>query len=98
LPRKTHTSLSARSAAAVKRAGDINAGPALSRRPNAGFYAARPLDGGEERARNAANRPNIHTNPAEEPILFWFPFYSGLLFLLLVSVVFGFSVKNESLR
>ena len=67
LPRKTHTGLFARPAAAVKRAGDINAGPARSGRKKDEFYAARPLDGGEERAPGVAAAPNIHTNSTEEP-------------------------------
>ena len=50
LPRKTHTGLFAKPAAAVKRADDINAGRTLTNHKHSEFYAVRPLDGGEEQA------------------------------------------------
>ncbi|MCP5544868.1 MAG: hypothetical protein H7A49_13280 [Akkermansiaceae bacterium] len=92
LPRKTHAGLFARPAAAVKRAGDINAGPAWSGRKKSEFYAACPLDGGEERAWNAAARPNIHTDSPEEPFNFICDLRNKPLFFFWFLRFFDFSV------
>jgi len=58
-PRKTHTGLFVQPSAAVKRTDDINTSYTHCDHSGSEFYAARPLDGGEERATNVAPSPNI---------------------------------------